>query len=96
MKKAELKKELFKQVFGAMVDIKYCELSEDEILRITCGAIRQFTDAYSLKHAIAKQNFSDLGDQTKYRNLSWANFGFKAKAEDFKNNIINSGAITAN
>lgn len=94
MEKAELKKQLFKDLFGTMVDVKYCELSEDEVLKIACVAISQFSSAYSLKHAIAKENFSNLGDRTKYRDLSWANFGFKTKAEDFKNNIL-SGA-TAN
>ena len=94
MEKADLKKQLFKQIFSAMVDVKYCELSEDEILRITCGAIRQFTDAYSLKHAIAKKDFSDLGDFTKNRVLPYSVFEIKNKLEDFKNNIL-SGA-TAN
>lgn len=95
MEKQELKKQLFKEIFGAMIDVKYCELTEDEVLRITCGAIRQFSDAYSVNHAIAKMSFKDLGDETKCRQLSWMTYGMKTKLSDFKKNIINSGA-TAN
>jgi len=94
-KKTELKKQLFKELFGAMIDIKYCELSEDDVLRIACVAVSQFSSSYSLKHAIAKDSFTNLGDRTKYRDLSWATYGMKDKLSNFKNNIINSGA-TAN
>ena len=91
MDKKELKQKLFKQVFGAMVDVEFCALSEEEVVRTVAVAVRQFSDAYSVKHAIAKKEFSELGNHTVNRQLAWATYGMKDKLTNFKNNII-SGA----
>ena len=90
MQKEELKKKLFKQVFGAMIDVEFCALSEEEVVRTVAVAVRQFSDAYSVKRAIAKQEFSELGNHTEHQ-ISWATYGMKDRLANFKNNII-SGA----
>lgn len=94
MEKNELKKELFKQIFGAMVDVKFSTLTEDEVITIAMVAVRQFSGAFSSRSELLRQALV-ITDRDKYRNLSWATYGMEPKLVDFKKTIL-SGATTAN
>lgn len=49
MPKQELKKRLFKQILGAMIDVEFCPLSEEEVLATANGAIEKFKEIYLIK-----------------------------------------------
>ena len=49
MDKTKLQKQLFKEVLGAMLDVKYCELSESEVIKVTAGALTSFSKVYTVQ-----------------------------------------------
>lgn len=49
MDKIALQKNLFKEVLGAMLAVKYCELNEDEVIKTVAGALTSFSKIYTVK-----------------------------------------------
>lgn len=44
----ELKKELFKKLYGSLIDVRFAELSEKEVLEISQATSKQFAEGYNL------------------------------------------------
>lgn len=44
-----MKEELFKEVFGAMIDTKYTGLSEKEVAKVVLCAFIQFCERFGVK-----------------------------------------------
>lgn len=42
----ELKKQLFKELYGTMISIKYCELDDEELANTALGVITLFKNKY--------------------------------------------------
>jgi len=42
----DLKKQLFKDLYGTMIDEKYCELPDEEVAKIALGVLTLFKNKY--------------------------------------------------
>lgn len=43
---AELKKQLFKELYGTMIGLKFCELPDEDIAKIALGVLTLFKNKY--------------------------------------------------